>query len=95
MKEGSYYGCAMAFRKHILEASLPFPKKLQVHDIWIGLIAESIGKVKYISDPLMLYRYHGDSISHAVSNSLWFKVGYRIYTLAHLLQRIAKLKLKK
>lgn len=94
MKEGSYYGCAMAFRKNILDNALPFPEKLLVHDIWIGLIAESIGRVKYISQPFVLYRYHADSISHAVINSIWFKVGYRIYTLTHLLMRIVKIKLR-
>jgi len=94
MKEGSYYGCATAFKRHILEAALPFPSYLQVHDIWIGLIAEAIGKVHYIEKPLMLYRYHGDSISHAVTNSVWFKVWYRVYTLFYMIIRLIKLRFR-
>lgn len=93
MKEGSYFGCAMAFKRRTLAVSLPFPRKLLVHDIWIGLIAEITGKVHYIADPLILYRVREESISHAVKNSLWYKIKYRVYTLIHLMIRVLTIKL--
>lgn len=93
MKEGSYYGCAMAFNRHILNASLPFPRKLIVHDIWLGLLSELISEVHYIEQPLLLYRIHEDSTSHAAKNSLWHKLDYRIYTLFQLVKRVLMLKL--
>lgn len=93
MKEGSYFGCSMAFNRRILDVSLPFPRKLLVHDIWIGLIAEIIGKVHYIEEPLILYRVREESISHAVRNSLWFKIEYRFYTLMQIVKRVLTIQL--
>ena len=52
----TYYGYSIAFRKTVLEYALPFPKNREVaFDIWIGLVTEIIGKVKFIQEPLVLY----------------------------------------
>lgn len=90
MLEGSYYGCAMAFNKNVLNYALPFPKKLLVHDIWIGLLTEFLGSVHFINKPLILYRVREESISHSVHNSLLYKISYRIYTLLFLILRILR-----
>ncbi len=83
----TYYGCSMAFRRDVLSYVLPFPKKLLVHDFWIGLLAELIGSVKYINTPLILYRFRNESTSNNVSNSFFFKVYYRIYSLYLIIVR--------
>lgn len=60
----TYFGSCMAFRKRILDEALPFPKNREVgFDIWIGMIAEIVGKVKFIQEPQLLYRRHGDTVT--------------------------------
>lgn len=55
----SYYGSCMAFRRRILDAALPFPLTKEIgHDLWLGWVAEIIGKVKLVEKPFLLYRRH-------------------------------------
>lgn len=85
----TYQGCSMAFNRKVLEAAFPFPKKLLSHDHWIGYIAEMIGNVKFIDEPLMYYRIHGNNVSgdSPSTNSLWFKISYRLYMVKEFLLR--------
>lgn len=53
----------MAFRKELLPVILPFPRKIPMHDQWIGLLAEIYGKTYYISEPLIYYRRHASNAS--------------------------------
>lgn len=94
IKGMTYQGCAMAFNRKVLDAALPFPKKLLSHDHWIGYIAEMVGKVKYIDEPLMYYRIHDHNVSgdSPSTNSLWFKLSYRLYMVKEFLKRRIKLK---
>lgn len=94
IKGMTYQGCAMAFNRNVLAAALPFPKKLLSHDHWIGYIAEMVGKVKYIEEPLMYYRIHDHNVSgnsHS-TNTLWFKISYRLYMVKEFLKRRIRLK---
>jgi glycosyltransferase involved in cell wall biosynthesis len=59
----SYLGCCMAFRKELLKYALPIPKYSPMHDMWIGLVAETRGKVTFIEKPLTLYRRHNNNAS--------------------------------
>ncbi len=92
----SYQGCAMAFNRKVLEAVLPFPSKLLSHDHWIGYIAEIIGKVYFMEEPLMYYRIHDHNVSgnSSSTNSLVFKIRYRWYMLKEFNKRKKKLKTK-
>lgn len=58
-----FVGAAMAFRKELLPVILPFPRKIPMHDQWIGLLAEIYGKTYYISEPLIYYRRHASNAS--------------------------------
>ena len=61
---GTYYGSCMAFRKTLLSAALPIPSSLDVnHDLWLGLVAEMTGSVKFIQESYLLYRRHKDTLS--------------------------------
>ncbi len=92
----SYMGCCMAFRREMLAVILPPPKYLGVHDYWIGIICELLGKVKYIEQPLIKYRMHGDNNSLASGNNLIQKFTHRAYLIWHyLLRYIIKRKWKK
>jgi hypothetical protein len=59
MIKSSYYGSCMAFTKKVLDAALPFPDTKEIgHDLWLGLVAEILGKVHFYPKPLLLYRRH-------------------------------------
>jgi glycosyltransferase involved in cell wall biosynthesis len=87
----SYHGCLIAFRKEVLDVALPFPKKLILHDAWIGILASRIGSVIFISERLVRYRRHGLNSSFTTGsskNSFFFKIYYRIDFFLKLVKRI-------
>lgn len=90
LKKNGYMGSCMAFRRSVLERSLPFPKHILWHDMWIGLIASKHGKTKFIDDKLLLYRRHGDNASPTSEKSSYtklFQIKYRLQMLWYSLWR--------
>ena len=78
--KNGYTGCCMAFRREVLNASLPFPKDIPMHDIWIGNVAAYKYNVKFISEKLVLFRRHEDTIScngKGSKYSIWQKIKFR------------------
>jgi glycosyltransferase involved in cell wall biosynthesis len=61
--KNSYLGCCMAFRRDLLSVSLPIPKSMPMHDMWLGLLAQANGKVLFIDEKLSLYRRHQTAAS--------------------------------
>lgn len=61
--KNSYMGCCMAFDSSIKENILPIPADIEMHDQWIGLIAENKGKSLFIKDRLIEYRRHEKNVS--------------------------------
>lgn len=59
----SYLGCSMAFRRSILDYCLPFPADIPMHDMWIGILNQLVGKTGFIDEPLICYRRHDNNIS--------------------------------
>ena len=57
-----YLGCCMAFRKELLDYALPIPN-IEMHDWYLGLIAEKKGKTVFINDKLIKYRRHENNTS--------------------------------
>lgn len=58
-----YTGCALAFNREFLlkvtGAGMPDPKKVIMHDWWLGLIAESCGaKTQFLASKYTKYRQH-------------------------------------
>ena len=53
-----YQGSAMAFRRNILNYCLPFPADIPMHDSWIGIVNQLIGKTAFVAEPLLYYRRH-------------------------------------
>lgn len=62
LKNG-YMGCCMAFSRRVLDAALPFPEDIPMHDIWIGNIAAFKFSVRFIPDRLVMFRCHGNNSS--------------------------------
>lgn len=86
-----FHGCCMAFRRELLNETLPFPEKLIMHDNWIGLLACAKGhRVGFIDSPLIKYRRHQSNVSPSSvqnKNPLWFKLWYRIVLVFQLINR--------
>ena len=93
LKRGKHYGCAMAFRRSVLDYALPFPKHLMLHDYWIGILAETLGTFCYEKKPLIKYRVHQNNTSYT-NHSLFYKLSYRLYTIFHVMVRVMKYKKK-
>lgn len=89
MRAGKHFGCALAFRRRLLKFMLPFPKKLVIHDFWIGIIGEIFGRFIFIDELLTKYRIHGANTSgnRQKTNSILYKFMYRFYTIVHVVLR--------
>lgn len=58
-----YLGCAMAFKRQLLDVALPIPPDVPMHDMWLGAISGLVGRTVYIDRPLMQYRRHSTNVS--------------------------------
>lgn len=82
-----YLGCCMAFRRCVLQRSLPFPGNIPMHDIWIGNVAACKYRVKFIEDKLIYFRRHASNVSVTARKSPYSclkKIGFRWRILSHL-----------
>lgn len=88
--KNSFLGCCMAFKKECLKYILPFPRKIAMHDIWIGLCVELYGKTLFLPEKLIKYRRHGSNASQAAEKSRYsitYRLKYRIYFIVYTLLR--------
>lgn len=92
--KNSYLGCCLAFRKGILIKALPFPKAIPMHDIWLGFVSELFYNVKFIEEPLMLYRRHGANESPTGEGSP-FSIYEKFLFRYNIVKNISKLYSKK
>ena len=74
----TYQGCTLAFRRELLSVALPLPERLPMHDMWLGLLAELSGQVRFIPDRLTGYRRHGDNQSALTPRSPGQILAWRI-----------------
>ena len=85
-----WLGSCMAFTREVLMATLPFPKRMAAHDLWIALYSQLHFKCGYYPKVLQLYRRHNATVSFAGSkstNKLSYKVCYRLYLAYWLIVR--------
>ena len=88
--KNAWLGCCMALRSSVLKATMPFPKGLAAHDLWLALFSQWHFKTGYMDEVLVLYRRHGNTVSFTGSNStnsLSYKLQYRLHLLYHLIER--------
>ena len=86
--KNSYLGCCMAFSAEITEKILPFPEKIEMHDWWIGLVADTAHASVFISDSLVRYRRHDHNVSHMYRHPVKIMIENRIRFIVHLLIRM-------
>jgi len=92
-----YIGCCCAFNRQVLDAALPFPKNLPWHDWWIGLIADSCFRTRFLHDKTIRYRRHGGNASPTGGKSpysLRKKIAMRWNLGVPLAARYIKMKLR-
>lgn len=85
-----YIGACMAFKRDVLERSLPFPEhqKYCAHDYWLTLVGEAFYEVSLVETPLLLYRRHGNNASsggEVSKNNIAMKIVIRLYAAYNLL----------
>lgn len=86
-----YIGATLAFKSSLLKVALPFPEKLPMHDQWLGLIAECLGKTLFIEEPLIYYRRHSSNASSTGQRSKYgiiSKIQFRVNILTALIKRL-------
>ena len=96
--KNTYLGCTMCFKKELLNFALPFPQTLHAHDMWLGLLAEKVGIVEFVQKKLILYRRHSSNVTYSggrSSNSLSFKIRYRINFSIIFWKRLFQIKFNK
>jgi len=69
--KNGYLGCCMAFNRKIMDAILPFPCDIPMHDIWIGNVAAVKYKVKFIPEKLIKFRRHKYTNSPTAHKSIY------------------------
>ncbi len=82
----TYIGCCMAFSKELKPHILPFPDNLPMHDQWIGLRGEKVGKVSLINEPYLLYRRH-DGTATGGATTIMQKLKWRIAIITSLMRK--------
>lgn len=95
--KNTYLGCCMVFKKELLDISLPFPKKLHAHDMWLGINAEIYGESIFINRALVKYRRHSSNVtmsSEKSRNSLFYRINFRVQFIFQLVFILIKRKLE-
>ena len=66
-----YFGCAMAVRRDLVAAAVPFPSFLtESHDLWIATVANSAGRMRHVEAPTVRRRIHEANASAASPRGL-------------------------
>lgn len=76
---GAFQGCATLFNGAMRDFLRHWQGPLWMHDHALALIALSLGRVTYLSTPLMLYRRHPESVTGKVP----LRGGVRTALIAH------------
>lgn len=92
-----YIGCCMAFSRRVLEACIPFPANIPLHDIWIGNVAAALFNVHFMQERLVFFRRHNASASssaHPSTYGLWRRLQFRRVVAVALAKLLLRRKFK-
>jgi len=93
--KNGYMGCCMAFTRRVLDAALPFPSNVALHDIWIGNVAAFKFSVKFIPEKLVLYRCHKTNSSFTARKKSGNSPLKMLTIRRNTIREIIKLKIRK
>ncbi|MGM9892168.1 glycosyltransferase family 2 protein [Limosilactobacillus sp.] len=93
-------GCTMVMNKRLRDilASKPLPQHLMMHDDWIHKVCLAMGgKVVFDSQPMMLYRQHGNNVDGGIHtlkdkvHKVWAEKSTRARIMSNQLGELLKL----
>jgi glycosyltransferase involved in cell wall biosynthesis len=82
--KNTYIGCCMAIDTRVIPYILPFPDKNLLHDEWIGLVCEVLGKTRFLPEALIMYRRHSMNQTN-MSRFGWRKVFQKRFALIQVI----------
>ncbi len=86
--DNRYLGCCIAFSRDLLARALPFPRRIPMHDMWLGQLCERIGSTAFIPEVTMQYRKHGASLTDfKIEFRPWLQIKRRVSLAWNLLCR--------
>lgn len=88
-----YLGCAMAVRREVIRAALPIPSQVPMHDMWLGALGNLLGRVGYISTPLLQYRRHSANATPSRRQGWRRMARWRVALACALFVRVLKVSL--
>lgn len=89
--DNTYTGCCLAFTRPLLELVLPFPERIPMHDMWLGILAEIFGQVDFVPVKTICYRRHAANTSF-IRASVSEQIMRRIYLVIGLIRRCIAVK---
>lgn len=84
--DNTYTGCCLAFTRPLLEIALPFPQRVPMHDMWLGILAEIFGRVEFVPVKTICYRRHNANTSF-IRPSVYEQISRRVFLSLNLLKR--------
>jgi len=81
----TYVGCHMSFRRQLLDVAMPFPRAIPMHDVWLGLVSESLGPVTFEPGATMLFRRSGENYTQSRYSTIQ-RLTWRIGLMTSLVQ---------
>lgn len=86
-----YLGCCLAFSRELLERALPFPRRIPMHDMWLGQLCGLVGSTEFVAVKTILYRKHDRSLTDfRIQFMPWTQIKRRWFLLWNLLARAVK-----
>jgi glycosyltransferase involved in cell wall biosynthesis len=86
IRKNTYMGCCMAFSRGLIEIAFPFPKRISMHDVWLGLLSEIFGTVEFIPLKTIKYRIHETNRS-LQDFTLSQRIVWRCFLIVYLFKR--------
>jgi glycosyltransferase involved in cell wall biosynthesis len=87
--DNKYVGCCLAFTRELLEIALPFPKRIPMHDMWLGILAELFGEVEFVRERTIRYRRHPETATSLKLRFLpWTQINRRLFLTLALAKRV-------
>jgi glycosyltransferase involved in cell wall biosynthesis len=83
-----YLGCCLAFSRDLLTYALPFPRRIPMHDMWLGQLCELLGETAFVAEKTICYRKHGGSLTDfRIRFRPWLQIKRRWFLGYYLLAR--------
>ena len=88
MFDNRYLGCCLAFSRELLTAAHPFPRRIPMHDMWLGQLCALIGTTEFVPVKTIKYRKHAASMTEfRIRFRPWLQIRRRFFLVTHLLGR--------